>query len=89
MQRLRNDAGLDFTWQDAAGLVSLLVRTQDSVNIFDTSIGGIYRSFDPAAVLQEAREVLEAHLNPISLPDLEKCRCWAARICSAGPGAKP
>ena len=72
MQRLRNDAGLDFTWQDAAGLVSLLVRTQDSVNIFDTSIGGIYRSFDPAAVLQEAREVLEAHLNPISLPDVEK-----------------
>ena len=72
MQGLRNDAGLDFTWQDAAGLVSLLVRTQDSVNIFDTSIGGIYRSSDPAAVLQEAREALEAHLNPISLPDVEK-----------------
>ncbi len=52
--------------------MSLLVRTQDSVNIFDTGIGGVYRTFDPEVVLKEAREVLEAHLNPIALPDVEK-----------------
>lgn len=70
--RLQNDAGLHYAWQDAAVQMSLLVRTQDSVNIFDTGIGGVYRTFDPEVVLKEAREVLEAHLNPIALPDVEK-----------------
>ena len=42
--RLQNDAGLHYAWQDAAVQMSLLVRTQDSVNIFDTGIGGVYLS---------------------------------------------
>lgn len=70
--RLCNDGGLDYAWQDAAVQMSLLVRAQDSVNIFDTGIGGNYRTFDPKTVLKEASEMLEAHLNPIALPDMEK-----------------
>lgn len=70
--RLCNDGGLDYAWQDAAVQMSLLVRAQDSVNIFDTGIEGTYRTFDPKAVLKEAGEMLEAHLNPIALPDVEK-----------------
>ena len=52
--------------------MSLLVRAQDSVNIFDTGIGSVYRTFDLEQVLKEAGEMLEAHLNPIALPDVEK-----------------
>lgn len=69
---LRNSEGLDYVWQDAAVQLSILVRAKDSVNIFDTSIGGSFREFDEARFLAEARRMLEAHLNPISLPDMEK-----------------
>ena len=48
--------------------MSLLVRAQDSLNIFDTGIGSVYRTFDLEQVLKEAGEMLEAHLNPIALP---------------------
>ena len=70
--RLQNDGGLSYAWQDAAVQMSLLVRAQDSVNIFDTGIGSVYRTFDLEQVLKEAGEMLEAHLNPIALPDVEK-----------------
>lgn len=69
---LRNDAGLDYTWRDAAALISILVRAKDSIHIFDTAIGGVYRDFDPAVVLDEARRMLEAHLNPLPMVDAEK-----------------
>ena len=64
--RLQNDGGLSYAWQDAAVQMSLLVRAQDSVNIFDTGIGSVYRTFDLEQVLKEAGEMLEAHLNPIA-----------------------
>lgn len=70
--RLHNDAGLDYRWQDAGAIISLLVRAQDSVNIFDTGLEAVYRDFDPEALLTGFREILEAHLNPIPLPDAEK-----------------
>lgn len=69
---LRNSEGLDYTWQDAAVQLSILVRAKDSLNIFDTAIGGNLREFDEARFLAEARRMLEAHLNPMPLPDMEK-----------------
>lgn len=69
---LRNSEGLNYTWQDAAVQLSILVRAKDSLNIFDTAIEGGLREFDEAHFLAEARRMLEAHLNPIALPDVEK-----------------
>lgn len=78
--------------------MSLLVRAQDSVNILITGIGSVYRTFDLEQVLKEAGEMLEAHLNPIALPDVEKLpvlgspgmfeRAWAEGHQRAEAGQK-
>lgn len=65
---LKNDAGLDYFCRNAYADVSILVRAQDSANIFDTVIGGTYQDFAVEKIFAEAAEVLEAHLNPVSLP---------------------
>jgi PmbA protein len=69
---LRNDMGLDYFCQNSYAEVGILVRAQESANIFDTVIGGTYQNFVAENVLKEASEILEAHLHPISLPEGEK-----------------
>ena len=69
---LKNDVGLDYLYRDAVVEISLLVRSLDSANIFDTALSGVYRTFSPEQFLAEARQILEAHLHPIAMPEQEK-----------------
>lgn len=67
--RLRNDQGLDYEDRDAATSVALLLRAQESVNIFDTGLFFLYRELDPQALLDDIRQRLNAYLHPVPLPD--------------------
>lgn len=70
--RLTNDGGLDYIWQDAAGVVSLLVRAEDSVSIFDTVLESMERDFDTERILTQLRELLTAHEKLLPMPEGEK-----------------
>ena len=59
---LRNDAGLDYLDLDKTVTIGLLVKHKDSVNIFDTGVIRLDRTFDKAAVLHDAEEML-SHFN--------------------------
>lgn len=70
--RLTNDAGLEYVSQDAVGVVSLLIRREDSVSIFDTSLEQVERDFDTEAILNRLRELLTAHEKVLPMPEAEK-----------------
>lgn len=70
--RLRNDQGLDYEDRDAIASISLLFRSQDSVNIFDSGLFVVCRELNPQAFLEDARRRLNAYLHPVSLPEGNK-----------------
>lgn len=67
--RLRNDQGLDYEDRDAITSVALLLRTLDSVNIFDTGLFFAYRKLEPQTLMDDIRQRLDAYLHPVPLPD--------------------
>ncbi len=67
-EELQNDAGLSYRNQDTCAALSLLVKSRESIQIFDTFLGSAERSFQAEPLLCAARELLTAHRNPISLP---------------------
>lgn len=66
---LCNDAGTDLFFSDRLVSWELLVKHTQSVNVFDDFLAYTVRSLNRQAFLKEAREHLDAFLNPVSLPD--------------------
>lgn len=71
-EQLSNDAGTDLKFSDRAVSLALIVKHVDSVNVFDDALVMTVRDFDREAFLKEAREHLDAFLNPVQLPEEEK-----------------
>lgn len=65
--RLVNDAGTDLQYSDRIMGYVLLVKHVDSVNIFDDSLVFMVREYHRDAFLKEAREHLDAFLNPVEM----------------------
>lgn len=68
-RKLINDAGTDLYYSDRAAGCELLVKHVDSVNVFDDVLVYMARNFEREAFLKEAREHLEAFLNPVEMPE--------------------
>lgn len=68
-RHLCNDAGTDLFFSDRLVSWELLVKHTQSVNVFDDFLAYTVRSLNRQAFLKEAREHLDAFLNPVSLPD--------------------
>lgn len=77
-EKLSNDAGggevpsLSLCYSDRVISIELLVKHVDSVNVFDDGLMFQTRNFSKEAFLKEAREHLDAYLNPAQLPEGEK-----------------
>lgn len=69
---LSNNAGLDYANHDRSIEIGLLVKHVDSISIFDTAILYQSRSLDKDTILKEARQMLDAYLQPAVLPQQEK-----------------
>lgn len=69
---MSNDAGLDYRDLDKTVTIGLLVKHKDSVNIFDTGVMRQDRSFDKAAVLQDAEDMLSHFNTEAPLPAQDK-----------------
>lgn len=66
---LRNDAGLELASTCAAVEASIIVKEEASPNVFDSAIFYVSDRFDPEKILEEGRSVLNAHSNPIPMPE--------------------
>lgn len=69
---LVNDAGTDLACSDRYMSMALLVKHVDSVSIMDDALMYVSREFDRESFLKEAREHLDAFLNPVQLPEGEE-----------------
>lgn len=65
---LKNDAGLDLCDTQCYVSVGIIVKEESSPNVFDSVIEWIGREFDYDKILETARNLLRAHLNPVELP---------------------
>lgn len=68
-RHLCNDAGTDLFSSDRLISWELLIKHTQSVNVFDDFLACAVRNLNRQAFLKEAREHLDAFLNPVSLPD--------------------
>jgi len=71
-ESLTNDIGLELINKDSIFNVSVLAKHVDSVNIFDTGVMRVMRSWDKEALLTEARKQLKAFNNVVELPKKDK-----------------
>lgn len=71
-QSLSNDANLDYGYYDKVFYLGIAFKHNASVNIFDSFIGYLNRTWDEEQFLEIAREQLQAFLTPVNLPDGEK-----------------
>jgi len=69
---LKNDAGLDYVNYDKTFEFILLVKHRDSVNIFDSGLLRQGRTLQKKEFLEDARILLDAFKNEVSLPQNEK-----------------
>ena len=67
-KQLRNDAGTDLRFSDRLMSFELLVKHAESVSVFDDTLVYVTRRPDRETFLKEARERLDAFLNPLPLP---------------------
>lgn len=67
--RLENDLGLKLEDRQCKTVVSIVVKEESSPNVFDSGIFWVGREFDAAQVLENSRQILRAHLNPIPMPE--------------------
>lgn len=65
---LKNEAGLDLKEVHCEIVVSLVVKDEESANVFDTFIHCQGQTMDTDAVLDAARQILTAHANLIDMP---------------------
>ncbi|MDD4297032.1 MAG: metallopeptidase TldD-related protein [Ruminiclostridium sp.] len=65
---IKNDTGLDYVNYDKTLEYGLILKHKDSVNVFDSFIGRSTRNFDEDGFLAEARSMLRAYSNEVSLP---------------------
>ena len=65
---LKNDAGLDLCDTQCYVTVGIIVKEESSPNVFDSVIQWNGRKFDYDKILEAARHLLRAHLNPVELP---------------------
>ncbi len=70
-RQLKNDAGTDLYFSDRVVSFVLLVKHVDSASVFDDDLVYEVRDFDREKYLKEAREHLDAFLNPVQLPEGE------------------
>lgn len=68
-KQLRNDAGTDLRFSDRLMSFELLVKHAESVSVFDDTLVYVSRKPDRETFLKEARERLDAFLNPLPLPE--------------------
>ncbi len=68
-RRLSNDAGTDLSFRDRIMSWELLVKHEASANVFDDILAYVTRDPHRERFLEEAREHLDAFLNPVSLPE--------------------
>ncbi|MDO5400691.1 MAG: metallopeptidase TldD-related protein [Eubacteriales bacterium] len=68
---LKNDAGLDLRERQCQIVVSLVVKDEQSANVFDTFIHHLSPALDTAAVLDAGRQVMAAHENCIPMPQAQ------------------
>lgn len=66
---LKNDIGLDLEDVQAQVAFALVVKEERSANIFDSFIAWDGKKLDTDAVLEQARQLLRAHKNPVDLPE--------------------
>lgn len=69
---LANDAGTDLACSDRYMSMELLIKHVDSINIVDDVLAYVSRDFERERFLKEAREHLDAFLNPVPLPEGEE-----------------
>lgn len=65
---IRNDAGLDLTETSCKILCSIVVKDENSPNVFDSFIGSQEPELDVEKLLDDGRQVLSAHANQIEMP---------------------
>jgi PmbA protein len=68
---ITNDLGLELIDRDRIYSFAIVIRAKESVSIFDTFLGGNYRTFDEKSVLADARAQLSVFRKPVPLPDAE------------------
>ena len=71
-QGLSNDANLDYRYYDKVFHLGIVFKDITSLNIFDSMIGYVDRTWDEELFLKIAREQLKAFLTPVELPDGEQ-----------------
>ncbi|HEX3077996.1 MAG TPA: metallopeptidase TldD-related protein [Lachnospiraceae bacterium] len=69
---LTNDSGLELRNYDRTILVEIIVKHNESVNIFDSGIVYIGRTLDINRLLKEARELLSGFLKKCELPVMKR-----------------
>lgn len=68
---LKNDLGLELEDVQCMTMVSIIVKDEASANVFDTFVSWKGRMLDTEAVLQKARQILDAHKTMVELPQGE------------------
>lgn len=69
---LRNDAGLEYKNIDKCFNIELIVKEKDSVNIFDTDLSYIGRTFNKEGFIKLAKETIGNFKNKVELPKCKK-----------------
>lgn len=69
---LSNNLGLDLSYTTKVFFLNMIVREITSINILDTGIGAIYKTWDKEVVLKEIDNMLSSYRNQLNLPIEEK-----------------